>query len=182
MNFLKNLPHEIEQLIYSYDDTYKPKRNSLWNPIFMDIVKQEQFKQFEPINFTTYEYHEWLSFNKRVYNKINYSTMKEQSEENLKVGDIFKIHFNYKYSAFAIITRMTKKTIFYKFLKEKKYSEWFNNNDWGSSETLYKFNINNLNEMKEKRMKKKPLDIIDTDKINLNKNFYYKGHISDNLK
>ena len=27
MNFLKNLPIELEQLIYSYDDTYKPTMN-----------------------------------------------------------------------------------------------------------------------------------------------------------
>ena len=177
MNF-KNLPHDIERLIYEYDDTYKPKRNALWNPIFMDIVKQEQL---EPINYATYEYQEWLSFKKRLYNRVHsFDTMKEISEENLKVGDIFRFRVcTYKYIAYGIITRMTKKTIFYKFLKEEKYSEWFNNNDWGSSETLYKFNINNIYDMKEKRMKKKTLDIIDTDKINVNKNFYYKGHISN---
>lgn len=167
---LKNLPHEIKQLIYSYDDTYKPKRNALWNPIFMDIVKQEEQEPIEQY----LEHEEWLSFKKRVYNIVHsFDTMKKLSEENLKVGDIFKYrNCSYKWFAYGIITRMTKKTIFYKFLKEEYILRYFNEEDWRSSEFLYKFNINNI-DMKERRMKKQTLNVIDTDKINLNKNFYY---------
>lgn len=80
-----------------------------------------------------------------------------------------------KYHTYAIITRMTKKTIFFKVLRDYKTQRWFNNNDWGHSEQLFMFNKEWLYDMKEKRMKKQELDIIDTDKINLNMPFYYRG-------
>lgn len=89
-NLLKTLPQEIERLIYSYDDTYKPQRNALWNPIFTYIVRWEKYK-YRKEEFSTYEREEWLYYLKFCYNKVHYfDTMKKQKEENLKVGDVLE--------------------------------------------------------------------------------------------
>ena len=54
MNF-KNLPIEIEQLIYSYDDTYKPTMNpkSIWCEIQSHCVDKARKRIFKKYDFQT---------------------------------------------------------------------------------------------------------------------------------
>lgn len=54
MNF-KNLPIEIEQLIYSYDDTYKPTMNpeSIWCEIQTHCVDKARKRIFKKYDFQT---------------------------------------------------------------------------------------------------------------------------------
>jgi len=158
---------------------FKTTKTQLDNILISDLsnIVLDYLKPVLKEEFETDERNQWLSLINSIDNKVDYfDTMKGQKEENLKVGDVFIVSETSKYHTYAIITRMTKKTIFFKVLKHNKISRWFNNNDWGSSEDLFTFNIKNLYDMKEKRMKKQELDIIDTDKINLNVNFYYHGN------
>ena len=55
MNFLKNLPHEIEQLIYSYDDTYKPTMNpkNIWCKIHTHVCYKARKRIFKKYDFKT---------------------------------------------------------------------------------------------------------------------------------
>ena len=57
MNFLKNLPHEIEQLIYSYDDTYKPTMNpenkNNWCEIQTQVIDKARKRIFTKYDFKT---------------------------------------------------------------------------------------------------------------------------------
>ena len=149
------------------------------NPIFKDEyyeqeIWREKIKNLNNISYYTYS-------NDNSDDRRNFL---KQNEDKIKVGDIFITDFinNYNtYHSLAIVKRMTKKMIFYKILKEKKISGWFNIKDWGHSEKLFKFNIKNIYDMKEKRVKKQRLEIINKDKINLNDDFYYVGGWRSNI-
>lgn len=133
---------------------------------------------YDQREFLTDERDKWEMFKNNLNNYFwsFYDVQIKKTADELQVGDVF-YHSTFQYGMYAkpcIITRMTQKTIFYKYLKDRRYAGWYNQFDHGLSERIKAYNINNLEDMKEKRMKKGEYEyVIDITKIDLNNTFYY---------
>ena len=117
-------------------------------------------------------------YKKMTENLDNYfwsfqSVRKKKTADELQIGDVFFQYYG-PLNKPCIITRMTQKSIFYKLLKGERYGGWYNQLDHGASERIKAYNINNLVDMKEKRMKKDEYEyVIDITKVDLNNDFYH---------